>query len=73
LDAARPAYVIILVLIALVVGVGAATVGRQQTSMAAKANCVALEENEQRLVCYDNAFHRVAQQPAKGANVPLVR
>jgi hypothetical protein len=72
-ELSRPAYVIVLVLIATVIGIGAATVGREQTSIAAKANCVALQESEQRLACYDNAFHRAAAQPAKGANAPLLR
>ena len=70
LDWPDPAYLIALVLIALLLGIGAATVGRQQASMAAKANCVSLDENALRLVCYDKVFHRVPDQPVKGANAP---
>jgi hypothetical protein len=64
-------YAVIFLVVAVLVGLGAATLYEQPAWVPTTANCLALADDNERLACYDTEFHRVAEQPAKGANVPL--
>jgi hypothetical protein len=55
----------------VVVGLGVATLYERPAPR--PASCLTLTDDDERLACYDAEFHRVAEQPAKGANVPLSR
>ena len=63
----------IFLVVAVLVGLGAVTFFEQPAWVPTTANCLALADDNERLACYDTEFHRVAEQPAKGANVPLSR
>jgi hypothetical protein len=55
----------------VLVGLGAVTLFERPAPNT--VSCLALTDDNERLACYDTEFHRVAEQPAKGANVPLSR
>jgi hypothetical protein len=64
-------YAVIFLVVAVVVGLGVATLYERPAPR--PASCLTLTDDDERLACYDAEFHRVAEQPAKGANVPLSR
>ena len=64
-------YAVIFLVVAVLVGLGVVTLYERPAP--STANCLALPDDNERLACYDTEFHRVAEQPAKGATVPLSR
>jgi hypothetical protein len=64
-------YAIVFLVVAVLVGLGAVTLYERPAPNT--VSCLALTDDDERLACYDTEFHRVAEQPAKGANVPLPR
>jgi hypothetical protein len=66
-------YAIVFLVVAVLVGLGAATLFEQAALTPKATDCLALSDDNERLACYDAKFHRVAEQPAKGANAPLTR
>ncbi len=64
-----PSVVIIVSMVALLVGVGAATLRSHNIRATVKPrDCVKLIDDEERLGCYDHAFHRL---PSGDTDVPL--
>jgi hypothetical protein len=66
-------YAIVFLVVAVLIGLGAATLFERAAWTPKAANCLAVADDNERLACYDAEFHRVAEQPAKGANAPLTR
>ena len=70
-DTSGPAYLIILLVGAMLAGVSASSVGQHRASPSNMASCTSLEEKDKRLACYDYALHRSPSQPVSGANASV--
>lgn len=66
-------YAIVFLVLAVLIGLGAATFFEGGALAPKATDCLALSDGNERLACYDAEFHRVAEQPAKGANAPPTR
>ena len=67
-----PSVVIIVSMVALLVGVSASTFRSHKLRATAKPrDCVQLIDDEERLGCYDHAFHRLPSWPDGSTDVPL--
>jgi hypothetical protein len=67
-----PSVVIIVLMVALLLGVSASTLRSHNPLFTAEPpDCAKLIQDEERLGCYDHAFHRLPLRPPRGSNVPL--
>ena len=72
LSTSRPAYaVLLLMLVALLLGVGSELWPGAAMSGPQPQACLDLPGTDARLACYDHEFHRSPSEPARGALAPL--